>query len=165
MICSSTTLVCCSPCAPLPPHYYYDLTTHLSHTNATQYSTDSNKWIQPQIAGTVPDARYSHSATALFAQGKDTAQIVVFGGHDGTRYLNDLLILELGTIITHHPLPRLLLINILDTVSLGEPHRWHSVYDVQGKIPEVRAGHSAVEWENKIVIFGGKNERRHVLTT
>jgi hypothetical protein len=50
-------------------------------------------WTRPITKGANPTARWGHTATLI-----GTDQLLIFGGHDGTRMLNDVHILDTGTL-------------------------------------------------------------------
>jgi N-acetylneuraminic acid mutarotase len=58
-------------------------------------SAGLKSWNKAKTTGAVPDARHSHTATLM--QGK----IFIFGGY-GTRYLNDVNILNTGISLARH---------------------------------------------------------------
>ncbi|KAH0877775.1 hypothetical protein HID58_065169 [Brassica napus] len=81
-------------------------------------------WTQPIISGTPPPPRDSHTCTTV------GDNLLVFGGTDGTKPLNDLY--------------------ILDTSS----HSW-KCQSVRGEGPEAREGHSATLVGKRLFVFGG----------
>lgn len=81
-------------------------------------------WTQPIISGTPPPPRDSHTCTTV------GDNLLVFGGTDGTKPLNDLY--------------------ILDTSS----HTW-KCQSVRGEGPEAREGHSATLVGRRLFVFGG----------
>ncbi|KAF3612084.1 hypothetical protein DY000_02045742 [Brassica cretica] len=81
-------------------------------------------WTQPIISGTSPPPRDSHTCTTV------GDSLLVFGGTDGTKPLNDLY--------------------ILDTSS----HTW-KCQSVRGEGPEAREGHSATLVGKRLFVFGG----------
>ncbi|KAF8104265.1 hypothetical protein N665_0176s0072 [Sinapis alba] len=81
-------------------------------------------WTQPIISGTPPPPRDSHTCTTL------GDNLIVFGGTDGIKPLNDLY--------------------ILDTSS----HTW-KCQSVRGEGPEAREGHSATLVGKRLFVFGG----------
>jgi N-acetylneuraminic acid mutarotase len=54
------------------------------------YNIVTNTWTKVSGKGTPPSPRYAHSSTRV---GK---KIIIFGGFNGTRYLDDLYILDTG---------------------------------------------------------------------
>jgi hypothetical protein len=50
-------------------------------------------WTRPITKGPNPTGRWGHTATLI-----GTDQLLIFGGHDGTRMLNDVHILDTGTL-------------------------------------------------------------------
>ncbi|KAG2257101.1 hypothetical protein Bca52824_076395 [Brassica carinata] len=81
-------------------------------------------WTQPMISGTPPPPRDSHSCTTV------CDNLVVFGGTDGIKSLNDLY--------------------ILDTSS----HTW-KCQSVRGEGPAPREGHTATLVGKRLFVFGG----------
>ncbi|KAL0697889.1 hypothetical protein Bca4012_054011 [Brassica carinata] len=81
-------------------------------------------WTQPLISGTPPPPRDSHSCTTV------GDNLIVFGGTDGIKSLNDLY--------------------ILDTSS----HTW-KCQSVRGEAPAPREGHSATLVGKRLFVFGG----------
>ena len=53
-------------------------------------------WSKPITTGIVPGIRAGHTTTAV------NSKLYIFGGGDGNHYLNDLHILDTGTITFHH---------------------------------------------------------------
>ncbi|KAG6410262.1 hypothetical protein SASPL_128315 [Salvia splendens] len=81
-------------------------------------------WREPIVNGTPPTARDSHSCTTV------GDNLFVFGGTDGRRPLNDLLLLQTSS------------------------NTW-VVPSVRGDAPEPREGHSAALIGKRLFIFGG----------
>ncbi|KAL6062754.1 SAM domain (Sterile alpha motif) domain containing protein [Balamuthia mandrillaris] len=92
--------------------------------------TGTMAWSRPVTKGAAPVARWGHTATLI-----GTNQIFIFGGHDGTRMLNDLFVLNTDTM----------------TWQQISPH---------GTVPSARAGHTATAIMDKIFIFGGGDGTR-----
>jgi hypothetical protein len=85
-------------------------------------------WSRPVIKGTPPSARWGHTSDYI---GEN--KILIYGGHDGTKMLNDL--------------------HILDIESLT----WTQI-QAKGEGEEkitARAAHSSTLFQEKLLIFGG----------
>ncbi|KAL6046242.1 Negative regulator of mitotic exit, variant 2 [Balamuthia mandrillaris] len=102
--------------------------------NKTRYNdlhyldTEQNRWIEPKISNPkkIPSARSNATLTAI-----NTTTLLLFGGFDGTHFLNDL--------------------HYYDTVTCS----WHRV-KARGEVPAPRAGHSATLIGNVLYVFGGR---------
>ncbi|KAL6073674.1 negative regulation of SNARE complex assembly [Balamuthia mandrillaris] len=102
--------------------------------NKTRYNdlhyldTEQNRWIEPKISNPkkIPSARSNATLTAI-----NTTTLLLFGGFDGTHFLNDL--------------------HYYDTVTCS----WHRV-KARGEVPTPRAGHSATLIGNVLYVFGGR---------
>ncbi|EFH63787.1 hypothetical protein ARALYDRAFT_316360 [Arabidopsis lyrata subsp. lyrata] len=88
------------------------------------FDTQTQLWTRPVINGVPPCPRDSHSCTTV------GDNLFVFGGTDGTNYLND--------------------VHILDTSS----HTWICP-DIRGEGPGAREAHSAALVDKRLFIFGG----------
>ncbi|KAK7344277.1 hypothetical protein VNO77_13714 [Canavalia gladiata] len=143
----------------------------------------TKEWIRPKCEGTPPSPRESHSATLVSDE-----KLVIFGGsgEGDANYLNDLHILDLGTmrwtspvVKGDLPVPRdshstlaignkLIVyggdcgdqyqgdVNMLDMDTMT----W-SRLKIQGSSPGVRAGHAAVSIGTKVYIIGGVGDKRY----
>ncbi|CAE7234869.1 ACBP4, partial [Symbiodinium natans] len=92
------------------------------------YERQANQWTEPSPSGSAPSARYGHGA----AYSDFTDALYIYGGHDGTSNVNDLLIYE----------------RFAD--------RWDSVVPKSGSGPAV-SGHTATysETAHALLVFGG----------
>lgn len=90
-------------------------------------------WSAVPVSGAIPTARSAHSATFDPVR----QQMVVFGGHDGTRYLNDVRVL-----------------------ALAGPNVW-STLTLAGRVPGERREHATVydPVSDRLVLFGGYDGR------
>eukprot|EP01114_Cavostelium_apophysatum_P020580 TRINITY_DN6940_c0_g1_i1.p1 TRINITY_DN6940_c0_g1~~TRINITY_DN6940_c0_g1_i1.p1 ORF type:complete len:531 (-),score=115.10 TRINITY_DN6940_c0_g1_i1:20-1612(-) len=86
-------------------------------------------WSRPVTTGTVPDCRAGHTMTSI------GTKLLIFGGGDGSHYLNDL--------------------HILDTETMA----WSQAY-VAGTSPSARSRHTATLIGSKLFIFGGGDDSR-----
>eukprot|EP01133_Synstelium_polycarpum_P008396 gene8396-9877_t len=91
--------------------------------------TDTIRWSKPAIRGVGPSPRTGHTASYL----KDLRSVLVFGGYDGKRSLNDIFLLNCDT------------------------WTWTQIRP-QGISPSPRNGHTAVTVNRFLVIHGGCNE-------
>ncbi|XP_057756379.1 uncharacterized protein LOC130975634 [Arachis stenosperma] len=84
-------------------------------------------WVSPECKGTPPSPRESHTVVLVGGY-----RLVIFGGSGEGRanYLNDLHILELGTM------------------------RWTSP-ELKGEFPVLRDNHSTIAIGNKLIVYGG----------
>jgi len=93
----------------------------------------------------MPYKRLAHSSTQV------GSYLFLYGGHDGTEYTSDLVLLNLGAfsiLFTHTCFDR----NLCHVVSLQYETR--AVY---GKIPAPRGYHAAVLADCRIFLIGGFN--------
>eukprot|EP01132_Coremiostelium_polycephalum_P005846 gene5846-7275_t len=104
------------------------------------YNIYGNTWLKLEASGCAPSARYGHSAT-LFPS---INSIVIYGGRATSKPFSDLHLLKLGS-------------NANDSVS-RMPITWKSL--ASSKSVEGRAGHTAVAYHNRLVVFGGHNNHR-----
>ncbi|XP_057428102.1 serine/threonine-protein phosphatase BSL1 homolog isoform X2 [Lotus japonicus] len=141
----------------------------------------TKEWIHLKCEGTPPSPRESHTATLVGDE-----RLVIFGGsgEGEANYLNDLHVLDLGTmrwsspeVKGDFPVPRdshiALAIGDKVVVYGGDSgdmyHGDVSMLDmetmtwsrlkVQGSSPGVRAGHAAVNIGNKLYIIGGVGDK------
>ncbi|BFZ65030.1 Kelch motif [Saitoella coloradoensis] len=95
--------------------------------------TSNHRWSKPEIAeGPVPSPRRAH--TACYRANKN--EVIVFGGGDGIKALNDLWSLECGDIYA--------------------PMRWTQLHP-GGKRPISRGYHTANLVGEKMVVLGGSD--------
>ncbi|KAJ6847204.1 rab9 effector protein with kelch motifs-like [Iris pallida] len=87
----------------------------------------TKEWSKPSCKGTPPSPRESHTATVV-----GDNKLVIFGGsgEGEANYLNDVHILDLKNMTWTSP-------------------------EVKGDLPAPRDSHTAVEIDNKLVIYGG----------
>mmetsp|Transcript_3499 Transcript_3499/g.5699 ORF Transcript_3499/g.5699 Transcript_3499/m.5699 type:complete len:529 (-) Transcript_3499:56-1642(-) len=99
------------------------------------YDADARTWHEVHTTGPKPSARWGHTTSIL----NDT-QLVVIGGHDGGKMLNDVHVLDTGTMTWHR----------IDNPSTSEDK------------PPARAGHTAaaVGTNGIIALFGGGDGER-----
>jgi hypothetical protein len=72
---------------------------YLSLLNATSLAATMT-WASLEAVGQIPTARYAHAASPL-----GDAMMVIHGGHDGEKWLDDLVVLEIGLAdIMQYPL-------------------------------------------------------------
>lgn len=76
------------PAGKVAPKLEGNATTGCKHPFTFVLSMDSMEWTQPLIRGTLPTRRYSHSTTAV------DSRVLIFGGWDGNRPLNDVVQLD-----------------------------------------------------------------------
>lgn len=93
-----------------------------------QFDFDTNTWQLVQTNGSPPRARYRATCVVNLEKQK----MFLFGGHDGTRHLND----------TH--------------VFNFETNTW-MILDTDGQIPYSRDSHVAVYYNNSMYVFGGSS--------
>eukprot|EP01116_Phalansterium_solitarium_P017788 TRINITY_DN4474_c0_g1_i1.p1 TRINITY_DN4474_c0_g1~~TRINITY_DN4474_c0_g1_i1.p1 ORF type:complete len:348 (-),score=91.09 TRINITY_DN4474_c0_g1_i1:466-1509(-) len=86
-------------------------------------------WSKPVTNGPVPEIRAGHTVTAV------GAKLFVFGGGDGSQYLNDLHILDTETMV------------------------WSQAY-VAGTSPGARSRHTCTLVGNRLFVFGGGDDTR-----
>ncbi len=142
------------------------------------YDMDTNHWQEFRTTGKGPSPRYSHTASVLASN-----LILVFGGHDGHHFFNDLYILDLTTRAWSPvepnseivPPPRyahsmnivgrqLLIFGGSGSDGVAYNDLW--IFDFEtllwlrpalaGVPPEPRSYHSASLVGDKILVFGGK---------
>lgn len=108
-------------------------TTHIffsafdqNRSDLHEFNFDTSEWIAVQAAGRRPRARYR--ATTVVH--KDL--IILFGGHDGTRHLNDTFTFDITT------------------------NTW-SCLITDGIVPSPRDSHVAVMHGNSMYVFGGSS--------
>lgn len=95
------------------------------------FDTVSRQWLpRPKVSGSIPGARDGHSAVCI------NNQIYIFGGYEELteRFSNDINVLDLKTFV------------------------WKYV-SVRGTPPSWRDFHSAVAFDNKMYVFGGRSDR------
>ncbi|KAL0800509.1 hypothetical protein Bca101_055684 [Brassica carinata] len=133
-------------------------------------------WTQPMISGTPPPPRDSHSCTTV------GDNLIVFGGTDGIKFLNDLYILDTlsecyggrhlcqETVIAPRSLVKGLLYLVAVTKSiimtftyLTQRHVWKRAATI-GCPPSVRDSHTCSSWKNKIVVIGGEDKQDYYLS-
>ncbi|PRP74847.1 hypothetical protein PROFUN_09547 [Planoprotostelium fungivorum] len=128
-------------CSFIEPHSVYVFGGSAYNKNAREtslslvpddlyvYNINTNAWTKPNTKGHSPSQRYAHSASVF---GK---KLVIFGGFNGTHYLDD--------------------VNVLDTTNMN----WVSL-NIKGKPPLARYAHSATASisTGKLFIFGGCGE-------
>eukprot|EP00002_Diphylleia_rotans_P009476 TRINITY_DN1974_c0_g1_i2.p1 TRINITY_DN1974_c0_g1~~TRINITY_DN1974_c0_g1_i2.p1 ORF type:complete len:458 (-),score=48.99 TRINITY_DN1974_c0_g1_i2:185-1558(-) len=86
-------------------------------------------WSTIESIGQSPSARYAHAACSL-----GDNRMVIHGGHDGEKWLDDLVVLEL-------------------TGAQGMPHWTYPT--TSGQTPGPRHGHTLTEVGSKLFLFGG----------
>lgn len=99
-------------------------------THLNFFDTSRGKWNRLTVTGKTPPGRFMHSASLV-----DTT-LYVFGGTDGTRYMNDLHALDLERL-TWSPVER------------------------RGEAPSPRALHTAVSLDGIFLTFGGNCPTTH----
>lgn len=98
-------------------------------------------WTRPSTKGVPPTARWGHTTTLVTSSngGNPDHKLVVFGGHDGTKMLNDVHVLDVATFTWTQPAPATK--NADGTPASG---------------PSARAGHTATLVSGKrLLMFGG----------
>ncbi|EFA79421.1 RING zinc finger-containing protein [Heterostelium album PN500] len=99
----------------------------------TLYNSGSNSWSKIEPQGNPPAPRYGHSATP-FGQ-----QILIYGGRANSKPFSDV------TVLQHQG---------------GDRFKWLKSQH-QHKSPEGRAGHTAIAYNNQLIVFGGHNSSRN----
>ena len=97
------------------------------------FSIDTMSWSRPVPKGTAPTARWGHTCTYI-----GDSKLLVLGGHDGTKMLNDINILDTNTM-TWIP------IAVPAKNPEGQPNTG----------PSARAGHTATLVRKMLLVFGG----------
>lgn len=90
-------------------------------------------WSRPIIKGTPPSARWGHTCSCL-----GDGRLLVFGGHDGNKMLNDIHILDSNNMTWSQ-------LNLPTKIQDGQMH----------VLPQPRAGHTITLVGKKLVLFGG----------
>ncbi|KAI7753914.1 hypothetical protein M8C21_011990 [Ambrosia artemisiifolia] len=153
------------------------------------YDTTARTWSEPEMQGTLPVPRDSHSCTAV------GDRLFVFGGTDGNKPLNDLHILETSTNTWMTPLVRgegpeareghsaaaigkrlfifggsgksvdTLIEEYFDDLYIlnTETMVWKRVATT-GIPPSKRNSHTCVSWTNKIIVIGGEDTQNYYLS-
>jgi N-acetylneuraminic acid mutarotase len=102
------------------------------------FNTHTEDWVQPKVDGMAPIEREGHTATMV-------GQLMyVYGGSSQVGYLDDVYALNVNPGVP----------------GSGEelPMAWGHI-DVSGEQPAGREGHSAVQYGNRIIYFGGYTEK------
>ena len=106
------------------------------------------QWEQPNVFGTPPPPRESHTAVAYSAPDGKNAKLIIYGGMSGCR-LGDLWLLDVDSMTWTKPIVNGIVINIFivfiiknDRSSTGIP-------------PLPRSLHSATLINNRMYVFGG----------
>jgi hypothetical protein len=92
----------------------------------------SYEWTKQEPTGTNPSARYGHSSILY------NDKMVVFGGNDGSNYLNDVCTLDLTQ----------------------SPPVWNQITTSDPK-PNARWFHSSILYNDKMVVFGGYDNNNY----
>ena len=92
------------------------------------FNASTNTWTSPVISGDSPSPRHGHTMTAL------SKRIYCFGGMAGTKFYNDLHVLDL------------------------DKGAWITPKVKKRCVPEARAAHAAVVDGINLYIFGGMNK-------
>ena len=95
------------------------------------FDTISRQWLsRPSVSGSIPGARDGHTAVVI------NNQMYIFGGYEELteRFSNDIYVLDLKTFV------------------------WKYL-SVRGTPPSWRDFHSAVAFNNKMFVFGGRSDR------
>ncbi|KAH9327561.1 hypothetical protein KI387_007739, partial [Taxus chinensis] len=93
-------------------------------------------WVAPPLSGRRPTARYEHAAEVV--QGK----MYVIGGNHNGRYLNDIQVLDLKTMLWSKIEPKV------------DPDYQSNEADFQALLPPC-AGHSLIRWGTKLLAVAG----------
>lgn len=97
------------------------------------FNTETLTWKKTAPDRTFPEARAGHTMT-MFPSGK----CVVFGGHSKSdKFYNSVHIFNYGDMT------------------------WKKLDRTEGDIPTPRGGHSAVAYNNELIIFGGFDGKKH----
>ncbi|KAJ0680400.1 putative transcription factor WD40-like family [Helianthus annuus] len=153
------------------------------------YDTTTRTWSEPDMQGTLPVPRDSHSCTTI------GDKLFVFGGTDGNKPLNDLHILETSTNTWTTPFVRgegpeareghsaaligkrlfifggsgkscdTLVEEYFDDLYIlnTETMVWKRVATT-GIPPSKRNSHTCVSWSNKIIVIGGEDTQNYYLS-
>ncbi|KAL6067334.1 BTB domain-containing protein [Balamuthia mandrillaris] len=97
------------------------------------YDTNTMAWTKVQAKGYPPPARMGQTSTAV-----GLGKFFVFGGFSGIQYLNDLYAFDVAN------------------------YQWTKEERTGGQAPEPRSSHTAVAHEDRLIIFGGKNQHRYL---
>eukprot|EP01132_Coremiostelium_polycephalum_P005336 gene5336-6656_t len=117
--------------------------TFIPSINGSEFpktQSDTIRWIKPQIKGTSPSNRAAHSTNYI----KDTNSLVIFGGFDGKRSLNDVFILNIKDMIWTQVRP---------TGILPAPRNGHTSVLVGGKFLVVHGGCNETSFLNDVHIL------------
>lgn len=133
--------------APVTPPVSSDSTL-----NAHVQTTSEFEWSIPMTGGKKPEARYGHCG---FVFGK---ALYIFGGvtHAG-EFLNDLHILNIGTVVSLMHVAFLSSHSVLFAFLLSETLQWQEV-TTKGVKPTPRAHHTMVQLGNLFYVFGGRGK-------
>ncbi|GAM17228.1 hypothetical protein SAMD00019534_004030 [Acytostelium subglobosum LB1] len=109
------------------------------YSNICVYDSTTSVWNEAHTIGKAPSSRYGHSTTLV-----DNQRVMLFGGRNGKKYLNDLYCLNLPTM------------------------SW-STFHFDSKVePDVRAGHSCTYVPStsggmdKMLLFGGSHSGKYM---
>ncbi|EFA75290.1 RING zinc finger-containing protein [Heterostelium album PN500] len=107
------------------------------YSNTCVYDSTSSVWNELHTLGKGPSSRYAHTATLV-----EDSSVMVFGGRNNKKYLNDLYCLNLPTM------------------------SW-STFHFDKVEPEARAGHTCTFVQsvsggcNRMVLFGGNHSAKY----
>ncbi|CAI5938178.1 unnamed protein product [Closterium sp. NIES-64] len=155
------------------------------------YNTTKDAWSKPNIKGTPPSPRDSHTSTVV------GSRLFVFGGTDGSSGLNDLYMLDTSTntwtrLAAQGDVPAareghaaarvegLVYVfggcgkagegGMVDETYYNDVHvfnpdtmRWARVATT-GTAPSPRDSHSCCAWGNQLIVFGGEDSRNCYLS-
>lgn len=154
---------------------------HAYHHPSTHGGNGGGQWTAEVEEDDCPPARSSHSA--VFSH----TQMIVFGGYDGAKSLNDLQAYDsvtgdwkelvgrgkapsprFGHSAVVHQQDKMYIFGGYDGVDRNDLYcfdfelmQWNAVLVKQGTPPPPRQYHSAVVYEDEMYVFGGKNGTRH----
>ncbi|XP_021665408.1 uncharacterized protein LOC110653912 isoform X3 [Hevea brasiliensis] len=123
------------------------------------FDTAMQTWSQPEIKGTPPTPRDSHSCTAI------GDNLYVFGGTDGMNPLKDLHILDTSSHTWISPTVRGEGPDAREghSAALVETYVWKQAA-ASGAPPSARDSHTCSSWKNKIIVIGGEDGHDYYLS-
>lgn len=123
-----------------------DRQTDLLHV----YYLQARKWIKPSVTGRLPAKRSRHTANVFSDPGSGKPRLLIFGGVNAS---NSVSVLDPHAFDWTHPAPR--------AAPLKKKKRRERDDDDEAEpmLPPARFGHSALLFERRLFIFGGRDHK------